>query len=168
MPAKTLEEIEQHEDWHQELIYLQDRKREVKNCDKTFVITTVLRKACCVLPLRTLDVGWRTHLLQLKQQSHLYSTSLYVKYSSTFAINRMVSNSVLTVLVNLYFPIRNMISSFFVASFFCYLSSHHTQAIQRWKASKHQERQTRIQSQEEAVEAERREKEYKSQAYRLR
>ncbi|XP_019115428.2 coiled-coil domain-containing protein 112 isoform X2 [Larimichthys crocea] len=69
LPAKTLEEIEQHEDWHQELIYLQDRKRE---------------------------------------------------------------------------------------------------AIQRWKASKHQERQTRIQSQEEAVEAERREKEYKSQAYRLR
>ncbi|XP_068613911.1 coiled-coil domain-containing protein 112-like [Brachionichthys hirsutus] len=26
--TKTLEEIEQHEDWHQELIYLQDRKRE--------------------------------------------------------------------------------------------------------------------------------------------
>lgn len=29
LPGKTLEEIEQHEDWHQELIYLQDRKREV-------------------------------------------------------------------------------------------------------------------------------------------
>ncbi|XP_059193015.1 coiled-coil domain-containing protein 112 [Centropristis striata] len=28
LPGKTLEEIEQHEDWHQELIYLQDRKRE--------------------------------------------------------------------------------------------------------------------------------------------
>ncbi|XP_070820827.1 coiled-coil domain-containing protein 112 isoform X2 [Chaetodon trifascialis] len=28
LPSKTLEEIEQHEDWHQELIYLQDRKRE--------------------------------------------------------------------------------------------------------------------------------------------
>ncbi|XP_060894821.1 coiled-coil domain-containing protein 112 isoform X1 [Labrus mixtus] len=28
LPAKTWEEIEQHEDWHQELIYLQDRKRE--------------------------------------------------------------------------------------------------------------------------------------------
>ncbi|XP_042344759.1 coiled-coil domain-containing protein 112 [Plectropomus leopardus] len=55
LPGKTLEEIEQHEDWHQELIHLQDRKRE---------------------------------------------------------------------------------------------------AIQRWKASKHQERQTRIQSQEEAEEAE--------------
>uniref|UniRef100_A0A3Q3ERM8 Coiled-coil domain containing 112 n=1 Tax=Labrus bergylta TaxID=56723 RepID=A0A3Q3ERM8_9LABR len=32
LPAKTWEEIEQHEDWHQELIYLQDRKREVDNC----------------------------------------------------------------------------------------------------------------------------------------
>ena len=30
LPGKTLEEIEQHEDWHQELIYLQDRKREVE------------------------------------------------------------------------------------------------------------------------------------------
>uniref|UniRef100_A0A8C9XW43 Coiled-coil domain containing 112 n=1 Tax=Sander lucioperca TaxID=283035 RepID=A0A8C9XW43_SANLU len=30
LPSKTLEEIEQHEDWHQELIYLQDRKREVE------------------------------------------------------------------------------------------------------------------------------------------
>uniref|UniRef100_UPI0037E8AABE coiled-coil domain-containing protein 112 n=1 Tax=Semicossyphus pulcher TaxID=241346 RepID=UPI0037E8AABE len=66
LPGKTSEEIEQHEDWHQELIYLQDRKRE---------------------------------------------------------------------------------------------------AIQRWKASKHQERQTRIQSQEEVEEAERREKEAKSQAH---
>ncbi|GAA6223185.1 coiled-coil domain-containing protein 112 [Lates japonicus] len=28
LPGKTLEEIEQHEDWHHELIYLQDRKRE--------------------------------------------------------------------------------------------------------------------------------------------
>ncbi|XP_062274094.1 coiled-coil domain-containing protein 112 [Scomber scombrus] len=28
LPGKMLEEIEQHEDWHQELIYLQDRKRE--------------------------------------------------------------------------------------------------------------------------------------------
>uniref|UniRef100_A0A3B4VK43 Coiled-coil domain containing 112 n=2 Tax=Seriola dumerili TaxID=41447 RepID=A0A3B4VK43_SERDU len=28
LPCKSLEEIEQHEDWHQELIYLQDRKRE--------------------------------------------------------------------------------------------------------------------------------------------
>ncbi|XP_008284532.1 coiled-coil domain-containing protein 112 [Stegastes partitus] len=28
LPGKTVEEIEQHEDWHQELIYLQDRKRE--------------------------------------------------------------------------------------------------------------------------------------------
>lgn len=35
LPSKTLEEIEQHEDWHQELIYLQDRKREVENCNKT-------------------------------------------------------------------------------------------------------------------------------------
>ncbi|XP_070761035.1 coiled-coil domain-containing protein 112 [Enoplosus armatus] len=67
LPGKTLEDIEQHEDWHGELIYLQDRKRE---------------------------------------------------------------------------------------------------AIQRWKASKHRERQTRIQSQEEAEEAERREKEAKSQAHR--
>lgn len=30
LPAKTLEELEQHEDWYQELIYLQDRKREVR------------------------------------------------------------------------------------------------------------------------------------------
>lgn len=35
LPGKTLEEIEQHEDWHQELIYLQDRKREVEKCVKT-------------------------------------------------------------------------------------------------------------------------------------
>lgn len=28
LPGKTLEEIEQHEDWYQELLYLQDRKRE--------------------------------------------------------------------------------------------------------------------------------------------
>lgn len=35
LPAKTLEEIEEHEDWHQELISLQDRKREVENCDRT-------------------------------------------------------------------------------------------------------------------------------------
>ncbi|XP_035496959.2 coiled-coil domain-containing protein 112-like [Scophthalmus maximus] len=28
LPGKTLEEIEQHEDWHQERIYLQDRNRE--------------------------------------------------------------------------------------------------------------------------------------------
>ncbi|XP_041793604.1 coiled-coil domain-containing protein 112 isoform X2 [Chelmon rostratus] len=28
LPTKTLEEIEQHEDWHRELMYLQDRKRE--------------------------------------------------------------------------------------------------------------------------------------------
>ncbi|XP_040011756.1 coiled-coil domain-containing protein 112 [Xiphias gladius] len=69
LPGKTLEEIEQHKDWHQELIYLQDRKRE---------------------------------------------------------------------------------------------------AIQRWKASKHQERQTRIQSQEEAEEAERREREAKCQAQQHR
>ncbi|XP_031164816.1 coiled-coil domain-containing protein 112 isoform X1 [Sander lucioperca] len=69
LPSKTLEEIEQHEDWHQELIYLQDRKRE---------------------------------------------------------------------------------------------------AIQRWKASKHQERQTRIQSQEEVEEAGIREKEAKSQVHQHR
>ncbi|XP_029295855.1 coiled-coil domain-containing protein 112 [Cottoperca gobio] len=69
LPGKTLEEIEQHEDWHQELIYLQNRKRE---------------------------------------------------------------------------------------------------AIQRWKASKHQERQTRIQSQEEVEEEGRREKEAKSQAHQHR
>ncbi|XP_047448383.1 coiled-coil domain-containing protein 112 [Mugil cephalus] len=65
LPSKTLEEIEQHEEWHQELMYLQGRKRE---------------------------------------------------------------------------------------------------AIQRWKASKHQERQARILSQEEKEETERREKEAKSQA----
>ncbi|XP_037632644.1 coiled-coil domain-containing protein 112 isoform X1 [Sebastes umbrosus] len=69
LPGKTLEEIEQHEDWHQELIHLQDKKRE---------------------------------------------------------------------------------------------------AIQRWKASKHQERQTRIQRQEETEEAGRREKEAKSQAHQHR
>ncbi|XP_026199374.1 coiled-coil domain-containing protein 112-like [Anabas testudineus] len=69
LPGKTLEEIEQHEEWHQELICLQDRKRE---------------------------------------------------------------------------------------------------AIQRWKASKHQERQTRIQRQEEAEEAERRKKEAKSQTAQQR
>ncbi|KAG7223471.1 hypothetical protein INR49_015575 [Caranx melampygus] len=69
LPGKTLEEIEQHEDWHEELIYLQDRKREV---------------------------------------------------------------------------------------------------IQRWKASKHQERQSRIQSQEEAEESKRREREAKSQALQHR
>ncbi|XP_030271951.1 coiled-coil domain-containing protein 112 isoform X1 [Sparus aurata] len=69
LPAKTLEEIEEHEDWHQELISLQDRKRE---------------------------------------------------------------------------------------------------AVQRWKASKQQERQTRIQSQKEVEEAERREKEAKSQAHQHR
>ncbi|XP_068559664.1 coiled-coil domain-containing protein 112 [Cebidichthys violaceus] len=69
LPGKTLEEIDQHEDWHQELIYLQNKKRE---------------------------------------------------------------------------------------------------AIQRWKASKHRERQTRIQSQEEAEEAGRREKKAKSQAHQHR
>ncbi|KAK9522857.1 hypothetical protein VZT92_019296 [Zoarces viviparus] len=69
LPGKTLEEIDQHEDWRQELIYLQDKKRE---------------------------------------------------------------------------------------------------AIQRWKASKHRERQTRIQSQEEKEEAGRREKEAKSQAHQHR
>uniref|UniRef100_A0A3P8RZ91 Coiled-coil domain containing 112 n=1 Tax=Amphiprion percula TaxID=161767 RepID=A0A3P8RZ91_AMPPE len=69
LPGKTVEEIEQHEDWHQELIHLQDRKRE---------------------------------------------------------------------------------------------------AIQRWKASKHQERQTRIQIQEETEEAERRGKEAKSQTQQHR
>ncbi|KAI3372789.1 hypothetical protein L3Q82_023245 [Scortum barcoo] len=69
LPGKTLEEIEQHEEWHQELIFLQDRKRK---------------------------------------------------------------------------------------------------AIQRWKASKQQERQNRIQSQEEAEEAERREKEAKSQTHQHR
>ncbi|XP_069379697.1 coiled-coil domain-containing protein 112 isoform X1 [Paralichthys olivaceus] len=69
LPGKTLEEIKQHEDWHQELINLQDRKRE---------------------------------------------------------------------------------------------------AIQRWKASKHRERQSRIQSQEEAEEAKRREKVVKSQAQQNR
>ncbi|XP_041643364.1 coiled-coil domain-containing protein 112 [Cheilinus undulatus] len=66
LPGKTMEQIEEHEEWHQELIYLQDRKRE---------------------------------------------------------------------------------------------------AIQRWKAIKHQQRQTRIQSQEEAEEAERREKETRSQVH---
>lgn len=35
LPGKALEEIKQHEDWYQELICLQDRKREVENCDKT-------------------------------------------------------------------------------------------------------------------------------------
>lgn len=29
LPGKTLEEIEQHEEWHHELIYLQDKKRDV-------------------------------------------------------------------------------------------------------------------------------------------
>lgn len=29
LPGRTMEEIEQHEEWHQELIYLQDRKKEV-------------------------------------------------------------------------------------------------------------------------------------------
>uniref|UniRef100_A0A8C2WHC3 Coiled-coil domain containing 112 n=1 Tax=Cyclopterus lumpus TaxID=8103 RepID=A0A8C2WHC3_CYCLU len=29
LPGKTLEEMERHEDWHQELIYLQGKKREV-------------------------------------------------------------------------------------------------------------------------------------------
>ncbi|KAM7416785.1 hypothetical protein PAMA_018716 [Pampus argenteus] len=67
LPGKTLEEIEQHEDWHQELICLQDRKRE---------------------------------------------------------------------------------------------------AIRRWKAGKQQDRQTRIQSQEEVEESEKREKDAKSQAER--
>ncbi|PWA15781.1 hypothetical protein CCH79_00008951, partial [Gambusia affinis] len=28
LPSKTQEEIQQHEDWHQELLYLQDKKRE--------------------------------------------------------------------------------------------------------------------------------------------
>ncbi|XP_075955476.1 coiled-coil domain-containing protein 112 isoform X1 [Anarhichas minor] len=69
LPGKTLEEIDQHEDWRQELIYLQDKKRE---------------------------------------------------------------------------------------------------AIQRWKASKHRDRQTRIQSQEEKEEAGRRAKEAKSQAHQHR
>ncbi|XP_069555440.1 coiled-coil domain-containing protein 112 [Brachyistius frenatus] len=69
LTGKTLEDIEQHEDWHQELIYLQDRKRE---------------------------------------------------------------------------------------------------AIQRWKATKHQERQTRLQSQEETGESERREKEARGQAQQHR
>lgn len=29
LPGKTLEEMERHEDWHQELLHLQDKKREV-------------------------------------------------------------------------------------------------------------------------------------------
>lgn len=37
LPGKTLEEIEQHEDWHQKLIYLQDRKREVENLDTLLI-----------------------------------------------------------------------------------------------------------------------------------
>uniref|UniRef100_A0A3Q3QIJ7 Coiled-coil domain containing 112 n=2 Tax=Monopterus albus TaxID=43700 RepID=A0A3Q3QIJ7_MONAL len=69
LPGKTLEEIEQHEDWHQELLHLQDRKRK---------------------------------------------------------------------------------------------------AIQQWKARKNQERHTRIQSQEEAEEAQRRENEAKKQAQQQR
>ncbi|XP_026043301.1 coiled-coil domain-containing protein 112 isoform X1 [Astatotilapia calliptera] len=69
LPGRTMEEIEQHEEWHQELIYLQDRKKE---------------------------------------------------------------------------------------------------AIQRWKASKHQEHQIRIQTQEKTEEAKRREKEAKSQAQQHR
>uniref|UniRef100_A0A3Q3CPH9 Coiled-coil domain containing 112 n=2 Tax=Haplochromis burtoni TaxID=8153 RepID=A0A3Q3CPH9_HAPBU len=69
LPGRTMEEIEQHEEWHQELIYLQDRKKE---------------------------------------------------------------------------------------------------AIQRWKASKHQEHQIRIQTQEKTEEAKRREEEAKSQAQQHR
>uniref|UniRef100_A0A3B4YWA7 Coiled-coil domain containing 112 n=1 Tax=Seriola lalandi dorsalis TaxID=1841481 RepID=A0A3B4YWA7_SERLL len=41
LPGKSLEEIEQHEDWHQELIYLQDRKREVENLGTLTLIRTV-------------------------------------------------------------------------------------------------------------------------------
>ncbi|CAF90462.1 unnamed protein product [Tetraodon nigroviridis] len=36
LPAKTLEEMERHEEWHQELLHLQDRKRQVgsRGCDR--------------------------------------------------------------------------------------------------------------------------------------
>lgn len=37
LPGKTLEEIEHHEEWHQELIHLQDRKREVENLHKAYM-----------------------------------------------------------------------------------------------------------------------------------
>lgn len=43
LPAKTLEEIEQHEDWYQELLYLQDRKREVEKCGKTCLSRTEIQ-----------------------------------------------------------------------------------------------------------------------------
>ncbi|KAL6114070.1 ccdc112 [Pungitius sinensis] len=49
-----------------------------------------------------------------------------------------------------------------------YLQGKKREAIQRWKASKHRERQSRIQSQEEAEEAVRREKEANSQAHQHR
>ena len=40
LPGKTAEEIEKHEKWHQELVRLQDRKREVDNRDQVKTITT--------------------------------------------------------------------------------------------------------------------------------
>lgn len=36
LPSKTQEEIQQHKDWHQELLYLQDKKREVEKCGEAW------------------------------------------------------------------------------------------------------------------------------------
>lgn len=45
LPGKTLEEIEQHEDWHRQLISLQNGKREVHEWDKRCVMQSEWRSA---------------------------------------------------------------------------------------------------------------------------
>uniref|UniRef100_A0A3Q3BGS3 Coiled-coil domain containing 112 n=1 Tax=Kryptolebias marmoratus TaxID=37003 RepID=A0A3Q3BGS3_KRYMA len=44
LPGKTLEEIEQHEDWHQELLSLKDKKRGVENCGNTFMSSVLIEE----------------------------------------------------------------------------------------------------------------------------
>uniref|UniRef100_A0A3Q4A8Z3 Coiled-coil domain containing 112 n=1 Tax=Mola mola TaxID=94237 RepID=A0A3Q4A8Z3_MOLML len=52
LPGKTAEEIEQHEKWHQELIRLQDKKREVDNRDQTGRGDAAKEtgEGCCLFP----------------------------------------------------------------------------------------------------------------------
>lgn len=46
LPGKTVEEIEEHEDWYHELMHLQDRKREVEDSDSVFELTEKADTIC--------------------------------------------------------------------------------------------------------------------------
>lgn len=47
LPGKTLEELEQHEDWQRTLIHLQDRKKEVKRVEKWHLLIFVCKLLSC-------------------------------------------------------------------------------------------------------------------------